>query len=96
MNKKELIENVAVELDTTKKFAGEIVAAVIGTIAAEVANGGKVALVGFGVFEAVARKARKCRNLQTEEEMIVPAKMAPKFRASKTFKVAVAQLPVTE
>jgi DNA-binding protein HU-beta len=92
MNKKELIDAVAARMDVTKKESAMFVDAVIGTIADEMAEGGKVALVGFGTFETVKRNERKCRNLQTGEEMIVAAKMAPKFRPSKSLKDIVACL----
>jgi len=94
MNKKELIDVVADSLEVTKKEAALAVQIVISSIADELAGGGKVSLVGFGTFETVKRASRKCRNLQTSEEMTVPAKMAPKFRASKTLKDNVAKLPV--
>lgn len=94
MNKKELINVVAEQLDVTKKEAALAVQTVIGAVAGELASGGKVSLVGFGTFETVQRSARKCRNLQTGDDMTVPAKMAPRFRASKTLKDNVAQLPV--
>lgn len=94
MNKKELINVVAEEIGVTKKEAALAVQTVIGAVANELAAGGKVSLVGFGTFETVKRSSRKCRNLQTGEDMTVPAKMAPKFRASKTLKDNVAKLAV--
>lgn len=94
MNKKELINVVAEKSEITKKEAALLVENVIGAIADEVAGGGKVSLVGFGTFETVKRNERKCRNLQTGEDMIVPAKMAPKFRPSKGLKDKVAELEV--
>ena len=96
MNKKELVEAVANRTDVTKKEAALFVDAVIGSIADEIVEGGKVALVGFGTFECVKRNERKCRNLQTGEEMTVAAKMAPKFRPSKSLKDAVAGLELAE
>jgi len=94
MNKKDLVNVVAEVLDTTKKEAVLAVETVIGAIDKELKNGGKVSLVGFGTFEVVKRNSRKCRNLQTGADMIVPAKMAPKFRPSKNLKDEVAKLPV--
>lgn len=94
MNKKALIDQVAEKAEITKKEATLMVETVIDSIAGELAQGGKVSLVGFGTFETVKRNERKCRNLQTGEEMSVPAKMAPKFRASKTLKDKVAELEV--
>lgn len=94
MNKKELINVVAERSEITKKEATLLVENVIGAIADEIATGGKVSLVGFGTFETVKRNERKCRNLQTGDDMVVPAKMAPKFRASKGLKDKVAELEV--
>jgi DNA-binding protein HU-beta len=96
MNKKELINKVSETLEVTKKEAALAVQTVIGAVAEELATGGKVSLVGFGTFETVKRNERKCRNLQTGEEMTVRAKMAPKFRPSKNLKDSVAALPVAE
>lgn len=94
MNKRELINVVAESTDSSKREAAIMVDAVINSIADELANGGKVSLVGFGTFESVLRNERKCRNLQTGEDMVVPAKMAPKFRPSKSLKDAVAEVEV--
>lgn len=95
MNKKELIDVVADKTDITKREAAIYVDAVITSMAEQITSGGKVSLVGFGTFECVKRNERKCRNLQTGDEMLVAAKMAPKFRPSKSLKDAVAALDVT-
>jgi DNA-binding protein HU-beta len=94
MNKKELIDAVADRTDITKREAAIYVDAVVASISEEITSGGKVSLVGFGTFECVKRNERKCRNLQTGEEMTVGAKMAPKFRPSKSLKDSVAELEV--
>ena len=96
MNKKELIDSVASITDITKREAAIYVEAVITSLHEEISAGGKVSLVGFGTFECVKRNERKCRNLQTGAEMLVAAKMAPKFRPSKALKDAVAQLEISE
>jgi DNA-binding protein HU-beta len=51
-------------------------------------RGEKVNLVGFGVFEVSARKARTGRNPQTGAEITIPASKNPRFRASKILKDA--------
>ncbi|MCK5019482.1 MAG: HU family DNA-binding protein [Candidatus Peribacteraceae bacterium] len=96
MNRKELIEAVAEKMGNTKKEATLAVESVIGSISDEMNRGGKVSLVGFGSFEVTKRNERKCRNPQSGAEMLVPAKMAPKFKPSKVLKESVAGLPVTE
>ena len=49
-------------------------------------EGEKVQLVGFGSFEIRERAARKGRNPQTKEELIIPASKAPVFKAGKQLK----------
>jgi DNA-binding protein HU-beta len=94
MNKKEMVAKVAENMGVTKKEAALSVETVFDIITESLNSGEKVSMVGFGSFEVVKRNERKCRNLQTGEEMVVPAKMAPKFRPSKGLKTTVATLPV--
>ena len=58
----------------------------IGLIAAELVAGGKVAISGFGTFEARSRKARVGRNPHTGEALDIPATHAPAFKAGKPLK----------
>jgi DNA-binding protein HU-beta len=48
-----------------------------------------VTLIGFGTFKVDKRKARKGRNPQTGEEMIIPATKVVKFKPGKLLKEAV-------
>lgn len=43
-------------------------------------------LVGFGTFETRERSARTGRNPQTNEEIKIPASIAPAFKAGKALK----------
>ena len=54
-----------------------------------VASGERVALSGFGIFEAQARKARLGRNPRTGEEIAIAASNRPTFKPGKEFKEAV-------
>ena len=67
MNKAELIDAVAVRLGHSKRDVTAIVDAFIDDTKRAVAKGEKVAISGFGVFEAQARKARLGRNPRTGE-----------------------------
>jgi DNA-binding protein HU-beta len=58
----------------------------IGLIAKELIGEGKVAISGFGTFEARARKARVGRNPHTGEMLDIPASRAPAFKAGKPLK----------
>ena len=50
----------------------------------ELKKSGKLALVGFGTFSVVKRKAREGRNPQTGKAIKIPAKKVVKFKAGKT------------
>jgi DNA-binding protein HU-beta len=86
MNKTELINSVAEKAGLSKKDAEAAVKAVIGTIEETLKAGDSVALVGFGTFEVRNRAARKGKNPQTKEEILIPATKAPAFKAGKSLK----------
>ena len=92
MNKADLINFVAADTGVTKKDARTVINAVLEGMTKGLAEDAKVTLVGFGTFSAVGRKARKARNPKTGEAIDVPAKVVPKFKASKALKEAVADL----
>ncbi len=91
MKKPELVEAVmkAAGLET-KKQAEMTVEAVFDTIVKSLARGEEVAVAGFGVFRVAKRAARTGINPKTGEKIQIPAKTAPKFRAGKLLKEAVA------
>ena len=60
--------------------------AFIESIEEALANGDKVQLIGFGTFEVRERPARKGRNPQTNEEIMIEASKAPVFKAGKALK----------
>lgn len=86
MYKAELIETISDECNFTKSSVEEMLNAFIKVTSTELANGGKVQLIGFGTFEVGERAERSCRNPQTGKEMTVPACKVPKFKAGKTLK----------
>ena len=91
MNKVELVAAVAEKANLTKKDAEKALAAVLDSIVDAVANGDKVALVGFGTFETRERAARTGRNPRTNETITIAASKQPAFKAGKAFKDAVAK-----
>lgn len=86
MNKKDLVNAVAEKAEMTKKDSKVAVDAVLESILEGLVADGKVALTNFGGFEVTKRAARKGRNPQTGEELDIPAKLVPKFKASKNMK----------
>lgn len=90
MNKKELIEAVAVKTGNTKKDAEIILNAMLKSIEEALVNGENVQLIGFGTFEVRQRKARTGRDPRKPDSTIeIPACKAPAFKAGKALKDAV-------
>ncbi|MDR1137215.1 MAG: HU family DNA-binding protein [Synergistaceae bacterium] len=91
MTKAELANEVVAAVEgLTKKKAAEVVDAIFHAIQAALAKGDKIQAVGFGTFEVQHRSARKGRNPQNpKEEINIPAKKVPVFRAGKALKDAV-------
>ena len=91
MNKTELIAAVAQKTGLTKKDAERVVSATVDTIVETMAQGEKVQISGFGIFEAKTREARVGRNPRTKQTIQIPATRLPAFKASKTLKDTVAK-----
>ena len=86
MTKRELVSEIAKQLDVTKVLTEEFVNVFVKVVENELAKGHEVRLVGFGTFKPVQRKARKAINPKTLEPLEIPAKRVPKFVAGKDFK----------
>jgi DNA-binding protein HU-beta len=89
MNKSELVAAVAQSAGISKKDAAAAVAATFDAITAELAKKEKVAIIGFGTFEARKRPARTGRNPLTGEKIKIAASYAPAFKAGKALKTEV-------
>lgn len=91
MNKKELIAAAAAKAGTTQKDAENVINAALEALTAALANGERVQVSGFGIFEVKTREARVGRNPKTKEAINIPASKVPAFKASKTLKDAVSE-----
>ncbi|HIQ67962.1 MAG TPA: HU family DNA-binding protein [Candidatus Faecousia excrementigallinarum] len=91
MNKTELIAQVAEKTGLSKKDTESIINAAVDTIATTMAQGDKVQLSGFGIFEVKDRQARVGRNPKTKEAIEIPASRQPVFKPSKALKDIVAE-----
>ncbi|MDV3426629.1 MAG: HU family DNA-binding protein [Bacillota bacterium] len=91
-NRVELVKRVAEKTGLTKKDLELALKGFVDLIEETVANGEKVQIIGFGIFEPrerAARSERKGRNPHTGEEIIIPAqpeKTVPAFKPGKAFK----------
>ena len=67
MNRKQLIDSIALEAGLSKACAERALAATLKSVGDALAEGEGVTLVGFGTFSAKRRAARAGRNPQTGE-----------------------------
>ncbi len=86
MNKAELVEAVAKELDESKAGSERAVSAVLNCIQKGVKKDKACQIVGFGTFTVKKRKARTGRNPQTGEAIKIKASKSVGFKPSKKFK----------
>ena len=89
MNKTELVAAVAAKAELSKKEAEAAVSATLDAITEALAEGDKIALVGFGTFSVKERAARTGINPLTKETIQIAASKAPAFKAGKALKDAV-------
>jgi DNA-binding protein HU-beta len=90
VNKSQLVEALAVHFDGNRRSAQHALESVIDTVQRELTKkGGKVAITGFGAFEAIERGARMVRNPRTGETKRAKKTVVPKFRAGAELKAVV-------
>ena len=91
MNKTELIEALAAEVNLSKADAGRTIEAVFGDsglLAREMKAGGRVQITGFGSFQAKKRAAREGRDPRTGATIQIKAATLPHFKAGQALKDA--------
>ena len=83
MTKAELVGVIAKSVGLTKDKAAKALDTFQDTVTKELKKSGRLALVGFGTFSVVKRKAREGRNPQTGKTIKIAAKKVVKFKAGK-------------
>lgn len=86
MTKPELIEAVSAVTGQTKADTDRTLEAILSKATDALANGERVELRGFGIFEAKETKARTGRNPATGATIEIPASRKATFRPSKELK----------
>ena len=80
MTKAEIVEQIYERVGFSKKEAAELVEKVFDTIKETLADGEKVKISGFGNFVVRDKNARKGRNPQTGEEILLDARRVLTFK----------------
>lgn len=83
MTKKEIVRQLAAELNVDQTLTKRIVQRTFDSIIDTLVREGRIELRNFGVFEVKVRAARKARNPKTNEQVHVPAKSVVTFQPGK-------------
>lgn len=81
MNKTELVNAIAAKAELSKADAKKALDAALEAIAGALAEGDKVALLGFGTFAVSEKAARTGINPRTKETIEIAARKVVKFKA---------------
>ncbi len=82
LTKAKLAELLHERVGVTKKEAGDLVDEVFGIMRNKLTEGEKVKISGFGNFVVRDKAARRGRNPQTNEEIIIARRRVLTFRPS--------------
>ena len=89
LTKADLADSIYATLPVDKQKAADIVEDYIEIIKNALEADGKVMLSGFGSYEVNAKKARRGRNPQTGDPLILRARKVVKFKASQLLRKAI-------
>ena len=89
MTKADIIDRIAAGTGLTKIETEAVVNGFVVTVTEALKRGESIELRGFGSFKVQHRAARVARNPRTNEEVEIPARFVPVFKASREFQRAV-------
>ena len=91
MTKRELVIDVAERLDYTQNEISAVVQTTLESITEALAEGNRLEIRNFGVFEIKVRDARVGRNPRTGEAVPILEKRVAVFKPGKALKMLVEQ-----
>ena len=89
MEKFNLVEQVAKELNLTKKEANSVIQTIFAAVEEGLVSGETIRIAGFGSFQVKARAERKGVNPKTGEEIVIPETKVVSFKAADALKTFV-------
>ncbi len=96
MTKAEIVEQIYERVGFSKKEAAELVEKVFEIMKETLAAGEKVKISGFGNFVVREKNARKGRNPQTGQEILLAARRVLTFKPSLVLKNVLNETEVTD
>ncbi|MBK7758385.1 MAG: integration host factor subunit alpha [Deltaproteobacteria bacterium] len=89
MTKADLVERVYDNVGFSKKEALELIDAVFETMREALERGEKIKVSGFGNFVVRQKSARRGRNPQTNESIVIEPRRVLTFKPSQVLKTAI-------
>lgn len=89
MNKSELVQSIADNVDLPKSTVAKVVDAAMESIKDSLSNEEAVTLIGFGTFTVRERAARTGRNPRTGQPINIKKAKVPVFKPGKALKDSV-------
>ena len=86
MTKADIVEQIYEQVGLSKKESAELVEKVFDSIKETLAQGEKVKISGYGNFVVRCKNARKGRNPQTGQEILLEARRVLTFKPSLVLK----------
>jgi len=96
MTKAEIVEQIYERVGFSKKEAAELVEKVFEIMKETLSKGEKVKISGFGNFVVREKNARKGRNPQTGQEILLEARRVLTFKPSLVLKNVLNETDVTD
>jgi len=89
MTKADIVENVSRACGFAKKESYDLVESVFSIVKATLESGQEVKISGFGKFEVKQKNARRGRNPQTGESIILDPRRVLTFKPSNLLRAAI-------
>ncbi len=86
VTKRDFVVQISYKLSVKQLIVRDVVDQFLDRVIEALAEGRRIELRNFGVFEIVQRKAKKGRNPKTGEVVPIPARKAVKFSAGRIMK----------
>ena len=90
MTKADLIDMIAAKRGASRSETSRIINGLIDAICRSLIDGNHIELRKFGTFKVRERRGRVARNPRSGDQVEVPAKLVPHFKASRELRDAVA------
>lgn len=86
VTKRDFVVQISYKLQVKQFVVRDVVDQFLDRVIEALAEGRRIELRNFGVFEVVQRKAKKGRNPKTGEVVPIPARKAVKFSSGRIMK----------